>query len=108
MMRTFHGIESDDEDEAKETSEKKMSLIDRIKARHFAEKKATQEAKAKEEEVMEIVNVKSENVKPEPKQEGKMLRFKETSLGKTMTRSGTRHLGLRRFEPTRIGRDTRT
>mgnify|MGYP005864920899 CR=1 FL=1 len=82
MMRTFHGIESDDEDKTKETPVKKMSLLNRVTARHFAEKKDAQEAKVKKEEDMGIENAKTDNVKYDLKQEGKMLSFEERVLGK--------------------------
>ena len=81
MMRTFHGIESDDEDETEKTPMKKMSLLDCVAARHFAEKKAAQEAKVKKEENVEIENFKSEDVKSDLKQGDKMLGFEERVLG---------------------------
>ena len=97
MMRTFHGIKSDDEEEAEENPYKNMSLIERVTARHFAEKKATQEAKVKKEEDVVVENFKLENVMSDTKQEGRMLTFRGTCVGKTTTCSCTGHLRFGRF-----------
>ena len=70
MMRAFNGIELEDEDETKETSEKKMSLF-------AAKKAAQQEAKVKKEEDVEDKNFKLETVKSDLKQEDKMLSLEE-------------------------------
>ena len=74
MMRAFHGIESKDEDETEETSEKKMSLLGRVAARHFAAKKAAQEAKVKKEEDVDNENYKSKTVKSDLKRVARKLR----------------------------------